>query len=458
VLIGPAFTDSWAIRHGLVILPTLIECLQGITSRKIALLANAADLWRIYSQIDTAKPILNAAINKPGTTVRWTLAPSPELQDAANIGLGDFGLDMKLTQQVDALCAQLQSTSLEQAIKASNQLAEIVTREGPGAKRAILERNGFASLWKLLLQNRLHWQGSWLAKIDADSLEFKERIGSGAFGSVYSGIYSFPGPKRKESIPVAIKTIEEEQLQLDDFKSELITLSLLTGVVKNVVEFKGYSFFTQTQTGKISSTKTYHCVVMELMETTLDKVIFHSKKKLKFKKMKRIAYDVAKGMSELHLFNILHRDLKPANILLNLKSGSMSVKIADLGYARRDTADSIRKSVVGTPTYLAPELFLDLRGKSLEVTKAADIYSYGILLYELVTRKKALDGIDPARIAVMMHEARQQGPRPTLLFPMEEDVDATLRSIILSCLSFDPLARPSFAKICLVLEADLAQQ
>lgn len=399
---------------------------------------------------------MNAAINKPGTPSRWTLAPSPSLQDAANIGLGDFGVDLKLHQQVEALCSQLSSTSNDQAIKAANQLADIVHREGASAKRAILERNGFASLWKLLLQNRIHWQGAWLVKIDSDNLEFKERVGHGAFGAVYSGNYTFQGSKRKETVPVAIKTIEEEHLQLDDFKSELITLSLLTGVVKNVVEFKGYSFFQQTNTGKISTTKTYHCVIMELMETTLEKMIFNSKKKFKVKKMKRIAYEVAKGMSELHHFNILHRDLKPANILVNVKGGSLAVKIADLGYARRDTADSIRKSVVGTPTYLAPELFLDLRGKSLEVTKAADIYSMGILLYEMVTRKKALDGLDPARIAVMMHEARQQGPRPTLLFPMEEDVDSTLRAIILSCLSFDPLARPSFEKICLVLEGDMA--
>jgi serine/threonine protein kinase len=102
--------------------------------------------------------------------------------------------------------------------------------------------------------------------------------------------------------------------------------------------------------------------------------------------MRLIAYDIALGMEKIQSFEMLHRDLKPANILLNKATNDNNggnpqrqyvVKIADFGYARRDTNDSVRKSVVGTPAYLAPELIGQT--KSYEVSKATDVYSYGVV-------------------------------------------------------------------------------
>jgi serine/threonine protein kinase len=99
-----------------------------------------------------------------------------------------------------------------------------------------------------------------------------------------------------------------------------------------------------------------------------------------------IAHDIALGMEKIQSFEMIHRDLKPANILLNKATPENNggnanrqyiVKIADFGYARRDTNDSVRKSVVGTPAYLAPELIGQT--KSFEVSKATDVYSYGVV-------------------------------------------------------------------------------
>jgi len=118
---------------------------------------------------------------------------------------------------------------------------------------------------------------------------------------------------------------------------------MLTGIVDNIVQFKGYCFIQQRSQGKLDQVKNFHCVVMELMETTLERVIFAKKKLMNYKKMKKVAYEIARGMAMLHSFDIIHRDLKPANILISKKAKVWEVKIADLGYARRDTLDSIRK-------------------------------------------------------------------------------------------------------------------
>lgn len=109
--------------------------------------------------------------------------------------------------------------------------------------------------------------------------------------------------------------------------------------------------------------------------------------------MRMIAHDIAVGMERIQSFEMIHRDLKPANILLNKATPENNggnahrqyiVKIADFGYARRDTNDSVRKSVVGTPAYLAPELIGQT--KSYEVTKATDVYSYGVVRIFLFAR------------------------------------------------------------------------
>jgi serine/threonine protein kinase len=135
-------------------------------------------------------------------------------------------------------------------------------------------------------------------------------------GTLVNNSSSSNNTNNNNKVSVALKVLDEEQVQLEDFKSELVALSLLTGVVHNVVEFKGYCYFQQKISGKIDTTKSFHCLVMELMETSLEKIIFGKKrsKLSNFKRMKKVAFDIAQGMSKLHAFGILHRDLKPANM------------------------------------------------------------------------------------------------------------------------------------------------
>jgi serine/threonine protein kinase len=118
----------------------------------------------------------------------------------------------------------------------------------------------------------------------------------------------------------------------------------------------------------------------------------------------RLGMDVAKGMSVAHAVGIVHRDLKPANVLINDEG---VVKIVDFGVAaaqhQGDTQLTKTGYVIGSPKYMAPEQIL---GK--KVDERADIYSLGVILYEMLTGHAAL----PPRRPHVGHVPARAGPRP----------------------------------------------
>jgi hypothetical protein len=74
--------------------------------------------------------------------------------------------------------------------------------------------------------------------------------------------------------------MDENLVNLPDLRCELATMSMLSGIVQNMVEFKGYFYLQQKSKGKIKTVKNYHCIVMELMETNLEDVVHIKKEKL----------------------------------------------------------------------------------------------------------------------------------------------------------------------------------
>jgi len=81
-----------------------------------------------------------------------------------------------------------------------------------------------------------------------------------------------------------------------------------------MVEFKGYFYLVQQSKGPIKTTKKYHCIVMELMQTSLEHIIHEDKKKLSEQQLRYIALDIATGMDRIQSFDVIHRDLKPVRI------------------------------------------------------------------------------------------------------------------------------------------------
>jgi serine/threonine protein kinase len=139
---------------------------------------------------------------------------------------------------------------------------------------------------------------------------------------------------------------------------------------------------------------------------------------------------VCEGLSEAHKSGVIHRDLKPSNIMIDREG---SVRIMDFGIARSLQAKGITGTgiMIGTPEYMSPE---QVEGK--EIDQRTDIYSLGVILYEIVTGQLPFDGETPFSIA-MKHKSEAFTP-PQLLNPGIPD---GLNDLILKCLEKDKKKR-----------------
>src|SRR5262245_23670525 len=143
-----------------------------------------------------------------------------------------------------------------------------------------------------------------------------------------------------------------------------------------------------------------------------------------------IARQICAGLGAAHDKGVLHRDLKPENVMLD---GQGKVRITDFGLAGLE--DSIRGDDVrsGTPAYMSPE---QLTGR--EVSARSDVYSLGLVLYELFTGRKAFEG---KSFSEMLRKHRdERPPDPSSLVP---DLDPAVEGTILRCIAKDPAARPA---------------
>jgi serine/threonine protein kinase len=144
-----------------------------------------------------------------------------------------------------------------------------------------------------------------------------------------------------------------------------------------------------------------------------------------------IARQLCAGLAAAHSEGVLHRDLKPANVMID---GRGRAKITDFGLASATAGISGDEAQVGTPQYMAPE---QMAGRKL--SERTDIYSLGLVLYELFTGKRAFDAKD------MNDLARMQGSTPTSPSAHVASLNPVIEQAILRCLDPDPTKRPSSA-------------
>src|SRR5580692_6784930 len=146
-------------------------------------------------------------------------------------------------------------------------------------------------------------------------------------------------------------------------------------------------------------------------------------------KATEVARQICAGLAAAHERGVVHRDLKPANVMLD---GAGKIRLTDFGLA--GIAASIKGADVraGTPAYMAPE---QLAGR--EVTTKSDIYSLGLILYEILTGKRAFE----ASTLPELIKLREQG---TITNPstLVRDLDPLIERVILRCLEIDPVKRP----------------
>ncbi|XP_076360399.1 serine/threonine-protein kinase D1-like isoform X2 [Tachypleus tridentatus] len=188
-----------------------------------------------------------------------------------------------------------------------------------------------------------------------------EVLGSGQFGIVYGGVH------RTSSRAVAIKVIDKTKLptkQEAHLKNEVIILQNINhpGVVtlEKMVETPARIF-----------------VIMEKLKgDMLEMILSSGERRLSERITKFIVYQILIALKHLHFKNIVHCDLKPENVLLSSDSDFPQVKLCDFGFARIIGERSFRRSLVGTPAYLAPEV---VRNKGYN--RSLDMWSVGVILY-----------------------------------------------------------------------------
>ncbi len=147
----------------------------------------------------------------------------------------------------------------------------------------------------------------------------------------------------------------------------------------------------------------------------------------------QIARQICAGVAAAHDRGVLHRDLKPENVMID---GDGNVRITDFGIASLVEEASDEESRVGTPAYMSPE---QLAGR--ELTVKSDIYSLGLVLYELFTGRKAFS----APTLPQLLNLRNSDSTPTNPSTLVKDMEPLVEKVILRCIEKDPEKRPASA-------------
>ncbi|XP_022940764.1 serine/threonine-protein kinase STY8-like isoform X2 [Cucurbita moschata] len=262
-------------------------------------------------------------------------------------------------------------------------------------------------------------------EIDASLLIYEKKIVSGSFSDLYKG--TFYGQE------VAIKLLKDGSLNeavRREFAQEIHIMRNLRH--KNVVQFIGAS--TRPPSAFI---------VTEYMPGGSMHDFLHQKKGvLSFPSLLRVAVDVSKGMNYLHQKNIIHRDLKAANLLLD-EDGV--VKVADFGVARVQSQSGVMTAETGTYRWMAPEVI-----EHKPYDHKADVYSFGIVLWELLTGQLPYDNLTPLQAAMGVI---QKGLRPKI----PRHANPMIVDLLERCWRQDPSLRPEFSEITKLLQQTLKE-
>jgi len=243
----------------------------------------------------------------------------------------------------------------------------------------------------------------------AGRYEIIEELGRGGMGSVYRVV------DKKINEEVALKLLKPEvgadMRSLERFSNELKLARKIVhknvGRMYHLGEYKGTRFIT-----------------MEYVSGQDLKVLIRQTGQLAVGTAISIAKQICDGLLEAHRLGVIHRDLKPSNIMID-KLGH--ARIMDFGIARSIKAEGITGAgvIVGTPEYMSPE---QVEGK--EVDRRSDIYSLGVILYEMVTGRVPFDGETSLSIAVKHKSEEPPDPRD-----LNSHISEDLSRVILRCMN-----------------------
>ena len=260
------------------------------------------------------------------------------------------------------------------------------------------------------------------AGIIADRYELGDRLGSGGMSTVYKAVDRVL--ERTVAVKVLAEHLSDDEKFVARFRREALAVAKL--VHPNIVQV----YDTGVDAAR-------HFIVMEYVEGKSGAQLLQRDGALRPGTAVEIAAQACTGLEYAHRMGIIHRDVKPGNLMVigGPAGGApeMTVKLADFGIARAAEQTRLTQvgSVVGTAAYLSPE-----QSRGEEATPISDVYSLGVVVYQLLTARLPYEGNSLAELAI-----RRENERPLPPTSYVPDIDESLSQSVLRALENEPEAR-----------------
>lgn len=259
----------------------------------------------------------------------------------------------------------------------------------------------------------------YIGRLLEDRYEIIDVLGVGGMAVVYKA------KCHKLNRMVAIKVLKDDFLEDADFRGRFHAEGQAVAMLSHPNIVSVYD---------VSSTDKADYIVMELIEGITLKQYIEKKGALNWKETLHFASQIAKALEHAHSRGIVHRDIKPHNIMV-LRNGS--VKVADFGIARGIAkGNTLKKEALGSVHYISPE-----QAKGDHVDARSDIYSLGVVMYELATGKQPYEGSSPVNVAL-----QHINGTPTLPSALNSSIPTGMEQIIMKAMAQNPADRYSSAE------------
>lgn len=248
--------------------------------------------------------------------------------------------------------------------------------------------------------------------------EILEEIGRGGMAVVYRARC------HRLNRYVAVKILKEDLSRDEDFRRRFHAESQAVAMLSHPNIVAVYD---------VNRSNDADYIVMELIDGLTLKQYMQQRGSLSWREALHFATQIAKALEHAHGRGIVHRDIKPHNIMI-LKDGS--VKVADFGIARLNSSqNTLTREALGSVHYISPE-----QAKGAQVDARSDLYSLGVVMYEMLTGKPPYDGESPVAIAIQHINSTPTPPRQ-----MNPNIPLGLQQITLHAMCSDLSARYSSA-------------
>lgn len=253
-------------------------------------------------------------------------------------------------------------------------------------------------------------------KILGNRYEILEKIGTGGMGNV------FKAHDRKLDRIVAIKVLKLEYNEDNNFIRKFKRESLAAASISHPNIVSIYDVGTE----KIQD-KEVHYIVMEYIDGKTLKDLINDEGRLSEKRALNYTIQIAEALKVAHSKHIVHRDIKSQNIMVTRDD---RIKVTDFGIARvaDNTTVTATNAVMGSVHYFSPE-----QARGAKVDNRSDIYSLGIVLFEMLTGRLPFDADNPVSVALM--QVQSQMPRPSEFI---KSLDPSVDALVLKMTEKDP--------------------